>query len=116
MPLAKGLEEFLTLADEKNTSEEKTVKVLIIIPAYNEEQNLEKVMERLKAACPQYDYVIINDGSTDRTGEICETNRYHVIHHPVNQGLARAIQTGMKYALEHDYDMALQFDRIYHHL
>ncbi|MCI5995338.1 MAG: glycosyltransferase family 2 protein [Blautia sp.] len=92
------------------------MKVLIIIPAYNEEQNLEKVMERLKAACPQYDYVIINDGSTDRTGEICETNRYHVIHHPVNQGLARAIQTGMKYALEHDYDMALQFDSDGQHL
>ena len=92
------------------------MKVLIIIPAYNETQTLEKVIEHLKEICPQYDYVIVNDGSTDSTEELCRKNGYHVIHHPVNYGLTRAIQTGMNYALEHDYDAALQFDADGQHL
>lgn len=92
------------------------MKVLIIIPAYNEVQNLKKVIDRLEHTCPQYDYVIVNDGSTDGTKELCKKNQYHVIDHPVNQGLKRVIQTGMNYALEHDYDMALQFDADGQHL
>ena len=51
--------------------ERKTMKVLIIIPAYNEEKSLKRVIEHLKDVCPQFDYLIINDGSTDRTKEIC---------------------------------------------
>ena len=92
------------------------MKVLIIIPAYNEEKSLKRVIDHLIDTCPQYDYVIVNDGSTDQTKEICEENHYHTIHHPVNQGLARAMQTGMNYALEHGYDMALQFDADGQHL
>lgn len=92
------------------------MKVLIIIPAYNEEKSLERVIEHLKAVCPQYDYIIVNDGSTDSTKEICRRNRYHVINLPKNQGLTGAIQTGMKYALEQDYDAAIQFDADGQHL
>lgn len=92
------------------------MKVLIIIPAYNEEKCLKRVVDHLIRVCPRYDYVIVNDGSTDRTAEICRDNGYHVIHVPVNQGLAVAIQTGMRYALENDYDMALQFDADGQHL
>ena len=92
------------------------MKVLIIVPAYNEAQSIKRVIDHLKSTCPQYDYIIVNDGSTDQTKEICQTNRYFVIHHPVNQGLTKAMQTGMKYALEHDYDMALQFDADGQHL
>lgn len=92
------------------------MKILIIVPAYNEATSLERVIESLKATCPQYDYLIINDGSVDGTKEICEKNQYHVIHHPVNRGLRETMQTGMKYALEHDYDAALQFDADGQHL
>ena len=92
------------------------MKVLIIIPAYNEEKSLKRVIDHLKQCCPQYDYVIVNDGSSDRTKEICEENRYQVIHHPVNMGLAEAMRTGMVYALEHGYDMVLQFDADGQHL
>ena len=92
------------------------MKVLIIIPAYNEEKSLKRVIEHLKRTCPQYDYLIVNDGSTDRTKEICMNNHYHVIHHPVNRGLTGAMQTGMKYALKNGYDMALQFDADGQHL
>ncbi len=96
--------------------ERKTMRVLIIIPAYNEEKSLKRVMEHLKAVCPQLDYLIINDGSTDRTKAICIENQYHVMHFPENQGLTKVIQTGMRYALERDYDAALQFDADGQHL
>ena len=92
------------------------MKVLIIIPAYNEEKSLKRVIEHLKRTCPQYDYLIVNDGSTDRTKEICMNNHYHVISHPVNRGLTGAMRTGMKYALKNGYDMALQLDADGQHL
>ena len=86
------------------------MKLLIIIPAYNEAESLRGVIERLRSTCPYYDYIIVNDGSTDETKELCEKNGYNVINHTVNKGLAEAMRTGMKYALENGYDAALQFD------
>lgn len=92
------------------------MKVLIIIPAYNEAKSLKRVVDHLRHTCPQYDYLIINDGSTDNTEEICRKNQYHAINFPENQGLIKVVQTGMKYALEHGYDAALQFDADGQHL
>lgn len=92
------------------------MKALIIIPAYNEAESLKGVIERLRSTCPQYDYIIVNDGSTDETKELCEKNGYNVINHTVNKGLAEAMRTGMKYALENGYDAALQFDADGQHL
>ena len=92
------------------------MKALIIIPAYNEAESLRGVIERLRSTCPQYDYIIVNDGSTDETKELCEKNGYNVINHTVNKGLAEAMRTGMKYALENGYDAALQFDADGQHL
>ena len=86
------------------------MKTLIIIPAYNEGENIERVVDKLINEYPQYDYVIINDGSKDNTEEICVKNGYNYISHPVNLGLAGAVQTGMKYALKNSYDAAIQFD------
>lgn len=86
------------------------MKVLIIIPAFNEEANIERVTDHLISDYPQFDYVIVNDGSSDRTAEICRKRGYRMIDHPVNLGLAGAVRTGMKYALENDYDAAIQFD------
>ena len=92
------------------------MKLLIIIPAYNEAESLRGVIERLRSTCPQYDYIIVNDGSTDETEELCEKNGYNVINHTVNKGLAEAVRTGMKYAIENGYDTALQFDADGQHL
>ena len=92
------------------------MKLLIIIPAYNEAESLRGVIERLRSICPQYDYIIVNDGSTDGTEELCEKNGYNVINHTLNKGLAEAMRTGMKYALENGYDAALQFDADGQHL
>ena len=86
------------------------MRILIVIPAYNESENIERVVNNLKTNFSQYDYVIINDGSKDNTAEICRKNGYNFIDLPVNLGLAGAFQTGMKYAWRHDYDAAIQFD------
>lgn len=86
------------------------LKVLAVIPAYNEEENIESVIERLQAECPEVDYVIVNDGSADRTEEICRARGYRMVSLPINLGLAGAVQASMKYAMQHDYDAAVQFD------
>ena len=86
------------------------MKVLIIVPAYNEALNIEKTIKDVKNNANQYDYVIINDCSKDNTKEICEKNEFNVISLPVNYGLTSGIQIGMKYALKKDYDIAIQFD------
>ena len=85
-------------------------KVLVIIPAFNEEKNIERVVGNLVKNYPELDYVVVSDGSTDRTAEICEENGYRLIRLPVNLGLAGCFQTGMKYAWEKEYACALQFD------
>lgn len=86
------------------------MKCLVIIPAYNEEENIVRVIDNLKNNYPMYDYVIINDGSTDDTARLCRKHGYELIDLPVNLGLAGAFQTGLKYAYRRGYDYAIQFD------
>lgn len=84
--------------------------VLIIIPAYNEQDNIKRVVDNLVKNYPQYDYVIINDGSKDATKQICVDNGYTLLDLPVNLGLAGGFQAGMKYAYQMGYEYAIQFD------
>ena len=86
------------------------MKTLLIIPAYNEEGSIERVVETLRKDFSQYDYLVVDDGSTDSTAEICRKNGYNFVSHPVNLGLAGAFRTGMMYAAENGYDAAVQFD------
>ncbi|MGI6094979.1 MAG: glycosyltransferase family 2 protein [Lachnospiraceae bacterium] len=86
------------------------MKLLIIIPAYNEEDNIKRTIENIEQNAPQYDYVIINDCSTDSTKAICEENGFHVVNLPCNLGIGGAVQTGYIYALENGYDLAVQVD------
>ncbi len=86
------------------------MKPLIIIPAYNEAGNLEQLVENLIHNYPQYDYVVINDGSTDDTRKLCTTKGYNLLDLPVNLGLAGAIKSGMKYANFYGYDYVIQID------
>lgn len=85
-------------------------KILLIIPAYNEAENIEKVVNNLIQNYPQYDYVIVNDGSRDETEEICLKNHYQVLNLPLNLGIGGAVQTGYRYALKNHYDIAIQID------
>lgn len=86
------------------------MKKLIIIPAYNESANIEKTVRRIKERAPEFDYVIINDCSTDRTLQICRENGFHVINLPQNLGIGGAVQTGYLYGYRNGYDMAVQVD------
>lgn len=85
-------------------------RVIAVVPAYNERDNIVSTIEDLRSNAPGVDYVIINDGSKDDTLSICREHGYNVIDLPVNLGLAGAFQTGMRYAYEHGYDYAIQFD------
>ena len=87
-----------------------------MIPAYNEEGSIERVVDDLIQNYPQYDYVVVNDGSRDRTAAICRSRGYRLIDLPVNLGLAGAFQTGLRYAAEHGYDCAMQLDADGQHL
>lgn len=89
-------------------------KILLIIPAYNEEKSILNVVNKIynynKEINTKYDVVVINDGSSDNTEKIlCENNINH-IKLISNLGIGGAVQTGYKYALENDYDIAVQFD------
>ena len=83
---------------------------LIIIPAFNEEANIEKTVKDIEENAPEFDYIIINDCSTDKTRTICTQNNYNVIHLPVNLGIGGAVQTGYIYGYRNGYDLAVQVD------
>ena len=89
---------------------EEKENVLLIIPAYNEAENIERVVEKLIRNFPQYDYVVVNDGSSDGTGELCMEKGYQVLNLPINLGIGGAVQTGYRYALKYGYDIAVQLD------
>lgn len=84
--------------------------ILLVIPSYNEEKNIETVVGELVEKFPQLDYIVVNDGSTDNTAKICQEKGYHLLNLPVNLGLAGCFQAGMKYACEKGYSCAIQFD------
>lgn len=92
------------------SGQEAAMRLLIIIPAYNEEDNIIRVVNTIKEKYSEYDYVVVNDGSTDHTSRRCHKEGIEIIDLPVNLGLAGAFQTGLKYAYYKDYDCALQFD------
>ena len=89
-------------------------RILMILPAYNEEDNIlkayNKICEYNNAHKTNYDVIVINDCSTDNTLKICLENKIPVIPLIHNLGIGGAVQTGYKYALENDYDVALQYD------
>ena len=91
-------------------------ELLIVIPAYNEEKNIENVVSYIISHYSQYDYVVVNDGSRDQTAEICREKGYELLDLPVNLGLAGAFQTGLKYAYMKGYSYAIQFDADGQHL
>ena len=84
--------------------------VLILIPAYNEAARIVDVIESIRRGAPDYDIVVINDGSGDDTAPLAATARATVVSHPFNLGYGVAIQTGYKYALANGYDYLVQID------
>jgi len=86
------------------------MKKLVIIPAYNECGSIQKAVDDIKEHAPGFDYVVINDCSTDKTLAICRENHLNYVNLSVNLGIGGAVQTGYIYACQNGYDMAVQFD------
>lgn len=86
------------------------MKTLLIIPAYNEEECILNTVNSIKNSKLDVDYIVINDGSKDKTEEILKNNNINHIELIHNLGIGGAVQTGYKYAYENDYDIAVQFD------
>lgn len=86
------------------------LKKLVIIPAYNEENSIGAVIEDIHQYAPDMDIVVVNDGSSDRTAEIASLHQAVVLNMPFNVGIGGGMQTGYRYALEHNYDIAIQMD------
>lgn len=86
------------------------MKVLIIVPAHNEEESIVSTIDELRAVVPQLDFLVVNDGSCDRTRAICRSHEYAMLDLAVNLGLTCGFQAGAQYALTHGYDAAIQFD------
>lgn len=86
------------------------MKNLIIIPAFNENECIKDTVEMIKREAPDFDYVVINDHSTDNTLDILKENKINHINLPANLGIGGAVQTGYLYAYENGYDTAVQVD------
>lgn len=87
-----------------------SLRIIVIIPAFNEQDSILKTVNLLKNSCPTVDYIVVNDGSTDNTKNLLKQNNIHHLNLPINLGIGGAVQTGYLYALENDYDIAVQFD------
>ena len=86
------------------------MKILVIIPAYNEQDNILNTIDDINRQCPEMDYVVINDCSTDDTERILRENDKNYLSLSCNLGIGGGVQTGYRYASEKGYDIAIQFD------
>ena len=86
------------------------MKTLIIIPAFNEQENIIKVIDNLSIKYPEYDYIIVNDNSIDKTLKICKEKNYKYLNLPINLGIGGCVQAGYLYAYKYGYDIAVQHD------
>ena len=81
-----------------------------IVPAFNEEGNIGRVVDELRAFDPDLDVVVVSDGSVDRTAEVAAAHGAHVLRLPFNLGIGGAVQTGFRYAWENGYELAVRCD------
>ena len=81
-----------------------------VVPAFNEAASIRSVVTEIRAADPEFEVVVVDDGSTDATAELARAAGAVVLSLPYNLGIGAAVQTGLQYALEHDFDVAVQID------
>lgn len=86
------------------------MKTLVIIPCYNEQENIERVVTRLQETCPEVDYLVVNDCSTDNSREILKKCGFRFLDLPINLGIGGGVQSGYRYARDNGYDIAVQMD------
>ena len=88
----------------------RRLRSIAIVPAYNEAESLGSVLEEIRAADPELEVVVVNDGSTDATASVAAAAGAAVVNLPFNVGIGGAVQTGYQYALEHGFEVAIQVD------
>ena len=86
------------------------MKNLIVVPAYNEEGSIERTIENIRKNAPDFEYIIVNDSSKDRTLAICREKHFPYLNLSVNLGIGGAVQAGMRWGFYHGYDTVVQFD------
>ena len=86
------------------------MKILVIIPAYNEEESILTTVQALNSVHPEVDAVVVNDASKDNTKNILSENHIHYLDLPVNLGIGGGVQAGSMYAYRNGYDIAIQMD------
>ena len=89
---------------------DKKSRVLVIIPAYNEEKNVGRLIDKIQKVYPDVDIVVIDDGSSDNTAKVAREKGAGVLSHCVNLGAGAATQTGYRYALRYAYEFIVQLD------
>ncbi|MBI5233779.1 MAG: glycosyltransferase family 2 protein [Deltaproteobacteria bacterium] len=90
--------------------QKQPTKILVIIPAFNEEETIGAVISSVRDAVPSANIVVVNDGSGDNTEHVARTHGIKVLNHPFNLGIGASMQTGYKYALANNYEIAVQVD------
>ncbi len=85
-------------------------RVLVIIPAHDEEESLPRTLDEVRAAAPDVDVLVVDDGSRDGTARVARERGVPVVRHPVNLGVGGALQTGFRWAVERGYDVGVQLD------
>jgi glycosyltransferase involved in cell wall biosynthesis len=83
---------------------------LAIVPAYNEQNAIARVVEKIKAAQPDFDVLVVDDGSADNTAALAQAAGALTLRHPINLGIGGAVQSGYQFALNNGYEMAVQID------
>jgi glycosyltransferase involved in cell wall biosynthesis len=104
------LAEVVPAAAEAAAARLAALKRLAIVPAYNEEASIGRVIDEIRVLDPVFDIVVGDDGSVDRTAAVASERGAHVVRLPFNLGIGGAMQTGYRFALEHGYDLAVQID------
>lgn len=85
-------------------------RVLVVIPAHNEEASLGRTLDEVRGAAPDIALLVVDDGSRDGTRRVARERGIPVVRHPVNLGVGGALQTGFRFAVENGYDVAVQVD------
>src|SRR6267143_121513 len=85
-------------------------KVLVVIPAFNEEESIEGVVREVQSCQPKFDILVVNDASTDKTASLAKSLGVRVANLPFNLGIGGAVQTGFQYAKRYGYDIVVQVD------
>ena len=85
-------------------------RAIVIIPAFNEEASLPGVLSDLRSHAPDFDVLVVDDGSSDRTAAVAAANGALVMSMPFNLGIGGALRAGFRFAVRHGYTRAVQFD------